>query len=131
MPQTKWTHATQNQQTVDEIRALAAVTADDDEKRQIRMQYAGIKKGATKCPTTPAKLVQRMARGVLLAAWPGPSAWINSDIASICRREGGVAGMDTGICAEADSEALDSGEDRTSGLWPELAGTSAGIATTH
>ena len=35
----------------------------------------------------PAKLVKRMARGVVLAAGPGPSGWRNAAIAAIGRAE--------------------------------------------
>ena len=50
---------------------------------------AAIKQVAVKFSPPPAKLVKRTARGVVLAAEPGPSRWRNADIAASRCTEGG------------------------------------------
>ena len=52
------------------------------------MQCAAIKQAAVKFTPPLLELVKRMARGVVLAAEPGPSSWRNADIAAIGRTEG-------------------------------------------
>ena len=76
--------AAQNMQT-------AAVETDENEIARIEMQCAAIKQAAVKFSPPPAKPVKRMARGVVPAAEPGPSAWRNVNIAAIGRSEGGPA----------------------------------------
>ena len=62
------TRAPQNLQTAAEIHSLVAVETDELETARIKAQCAAIKQAATKLSPPPAKLVKRMARGVLLAA---------------------------------------------------------------
>ena len=50
--------------TLDEIYALAAFPADDDERAEIRMQCAAIKQSAVKCAASPAQLVKRREQGI-------------------------------------------------------------------
>ena len=69
------TRAPQNLQTAAEVHSLVAVETDEHEIARIKMQCAALKQTATKCSPPPAKLVKRMARGVVLAAEPGPSGW--------------------------------------------------------
>ena len=64
--------APQNRQTAAEVHSLVAVDVDDQEKLNIKMQCAAVKQAAAKFAPPPAKLVKRMARGVVLAAEPGP-----------------------------------------------------------
>ena len=73
--------------TEDEINDLVAVTADEDEQGTIRMQSAVIKQSAANFAPPPPKIVKRMVCGVILAAEPGPSDWINADTSN-----GSIAG---------------------------------------
>ena len=103
MPRTRWTpetsaqlytflqtntRAPQNTQTAAEVHSLVAVDTDEHEIARINMQCAAVKQAAAKFSHPPAKLVKRMARGVVLAAEPGPSGWRNADIAAIGRSVG-------------------------------------------
>ena len=88
--QTK-TRAPQNIQTATEVHSVVAVETDAHEIVRIKTQSAAIKQAAAKFSLPPAKLVTRMARGVVLAAEQGPSGWRNADIAAIGRSEGGPA----------------------------------------
>ena len=65
--------APQNRQTAAEIHSLVAVDAGDQETLKVKMQCAAVKRAAAKFAPPPARLVKRMARGVVLAAEPGPS----------------------------------------------------------
>ena len=118
--------APQNRQTAAEVHSLVAVDADDQEILRIKMQCAAVKQAAAKFAPPPAKLVKRMARGVVMAAEPGPSGWRNADIAAIGRSEGGPAVLrewswhlhpsdgPTQYC-----QTVDSGHDCTAGLWSQ------------
>ena len=77
--------APQNTQTAAEVHSVVAVETDEHGIARIKMQCAAPKQPATKFSLPPAKLVKRMARGVMLAAEPG---WRNADIAVISRSEG-------------------------------------------
>ena len=68
-----------------------AVDSDEHEILPIKMQCAAVKQAAAKFTPPPAKLVKRMARGVVLTAEPEPSGWRNADIAAIGKFEGGPA----------------------------------------
>ena len=81
----------QNTQTAAEVHSLVAVDTDEHEIARIKMQCAAVKQAAAKFTRPPAKLVERMAREVVLAAEPGPSGWRNADIAADGRSEGGPA----------------------------------------
>ena len=83
--------APQNTQTAAEVHSLVAVDTDEHEIARINMQCAAVKLAAAKFSLPPAKLVKRMATGVVLAAEPGPSGWRNADTAAIGRAEGGPA----------------------------------------
>ena len=83
--------APQNRQTAAQVYSLVAVDADDQEILRIKMQCAAVKQAAAKFAPPPAKLVKRMARGVVMAAEPRPNGWRNADIAAIGRSEGGPA----------------------------------------
>ena len=83
--------APQNSQTAAEVHALVAVDSDEHEILRIRMQCAAVKQAAAKFTPPPAKLVKRMARGVVLAAEPWPRGWRNADIAATGKSEGGPA----------------------------------------
>ena len=86
--------APQHQQAVHEINDLVAVSADEDERRKLRLQCTAIKRSASTVKfAPPTKNVKRTARGVILAAEPGPSGSRNADIASIDRLEGGPAAL--------------------------------------
>ena len=61
--------APQNTQTAAEVHALVAVDTDEQEIARIKMQRAAIKQTAVNFWAPPAKLVKRMARGVV----PAPS----------------------------------------------------------
>ena len=105
MPQTRWTRtisgllcrycrparAPQNTQTAAEVHSLVAVATDEQEIARIKMQCAAIKQAAAKFSLPPAKMVKRMARGVVLAAEWGPSSWRNADIAATGPTEEGLA----------------------------------------
>ena len=78
-------------QTAAEVHSLVAVDTNEHKIARIAMQCAAIKQVATKFSPPPAKLVKRMARGVALAAEPGPSGCRNADIVVIGRYEGGPA----------------------------------------
>ena len=58
---------------------------------QFKAPCAAIKRAASKFKRPPAKLIKRMARGVTLAAEPGPSGWRIADIVAIGQGEGGSA----------------------------------------
>ena len=64
------TRAPPNIQTAAEVHSLVAVDTDEWETARIKMQCAAIKQAAVKFLPPPAKLVKRMARGVVLAAEP-------------------------------------------------------------
>ena len=83
--------ALQIMQTAAEVHSLVAVEKDENEIARITMQCAANKQAAVKFSLPPAKLVNRMARGVVLAAEPGPSGWRNADIAANGRSDGGLA----------------------------------------
>ena len=88
------TRAPRNVQTAAEVHTLVAVDTDEREIARIKMQCAAIKHAAAKFSPPPAKLAKRTARGVVLAAEPGPAVGGNADIADIAaigRREGGPA----------------------------------------
>ena len=80
-----------NTQTAAEVHSLVAVDTDEREIARIKMQCVAIKQAAVKFSPPPAKQVKRMARGVVLAAQPGPNSWRNADIAAIGRTKGGPA----------------------------------------
>ena len=61
------TRAPQNLQTAVEEHSLVAVETDETEITRIKMQCAALKQTATTFSPPPAKLVKRMARGVVLA----------------------------------------------------------------
>ena len=67
---------------------MVAVDTDEHEIALIEMPCAAVKQAAAKFTPLLAKLVKRMARGVVLAAEPGPSGRRNADIAAIGRAEG-------------------------------------------
>ena len=77
------------------------------------MQCAAIKQAAVKFTHPLSELVKRMARGVVLAAEPGPSSWRNADIAATGRTEGEPAvlrewmGTWTQAVVPPDGETLD------------------------
>ena len=83
--------APQNTQTAAEVHSLVAVETDEHEIARIKMQCAAVRQAAAKFVPSPAKLVRRMARGVVLAAEPGPSGWRNADMTAVGRAEGGPA----------------------------------------
>ena len=60
---------------------------------RIKMQCAAVKQAAAKFTPPPAKLVKRMARGLVLAAEPGPSGWRSAGMAAVGRSEGGPAAL--------------------------------------
>ena len=76
------TRAPQNLQTAAEVHSLVAVETDEHDIARIKTQCAAVKQAAAKLSLLPAKLVKRMARGVVLVAEPGPSGWRNADIAA-------------------------------------------------
>ena len=83
--------APQNTQTAAEVHSLVAVDTDEHEIARIKMPCAAVKQAASKFTPLPAKLVKRGARGVVLAAEPGPSGGRNADIAAVGSAEGGPA----------------------------------------
>ena len=97
------TRAPPNIQTAAEVHSLAAVETDEQETVRIKMQCAAIKQAA--------KLVKRMARGVVLAAEPG---WRNADIAVSSRSEGRPA-----VLRECVGRHLDSGNGPTLDCGPK------------
>ena len=85
------TRAPPNIQTAAELHSLVAVDTDERMIARVKVQCAAVKQAAAKISPPPAKLVKCVARGVVLAAEPGPSSWRNADIAAIGRTEGGPA----------------------------------------
>ena len=83
--------ALQKTQTAVEVHSLVAFHTDEHEIARIKMQCAAVKQAAAKFTPPPAKLVKRIARGVVLAAQPGPSGWRNADITAIGRAKWGPA----------------------------------------
>ena len=73
--------APQNMQNAAEVHSLVAVETDEHEIARINMHCASIKQAATKFSLPP------VARGVVLAAEPGPSGWRSADIAAIGRSQ--------------------------------------------
>ena len=67
--------ASQNTQTAAEVHSLVAVDTDEHEIARIKTQRAAVKQAVSKYTLPPAKLVKRMARGVVLAAKPG-TQWL-------------------------------------------------------
>ena len=65
----------QNIQTAAEVHSLVAVDTDEHDIVRMKMQCAAIKQAASKFSPPPAKLVKRMARGVVLAFRTG-SQWL-------------------------------------------------------
>ena len=106
------TRAPPNIQTAAKVHSLVAVDTDKQEIARIKMQC---KQAAVKFSRQPAKLVKRMARGVvlaaerMLAAEPGPSGWRNADIAAIGRSEGGPAVLRDWIGTWTQATVLDGG----------------------
>ena len=101
MPQTRWTRAIsglpcrycrparapQNLQSAAEVHSLVAVETDEHKIARIKMQCSAI----TQVAAIFSSPVKRMARGVVLAAEPGPSSWRNAAIAAIGHSVGGPA----------------------------------------
>ena len=83
--------APQNLQAAAEVHSLVAVETDEQEIARIKMQCAAITQAAAKFSPPQAKMVKRMARGVVLAADWGPSSLRNADIAATGRTEEGPA----------------------------------------
>ena len=113
--QKSW-RAPQNTQTAAEVHSPVAFETDEHESARIKMQCAAVKQAAAKFTLPPAKLVKRMARGVVLAAEPGPSGWRNAEIAAVGRAKGEpavlrewIGHLDQGNGSTPDGETMDGG----------------------
>ena len=110
--------APQNMQTAAKVHSLVVVETDAHEIVRIKTQCVAIKLAAAKVSSPPAKLVNRMARGIVLAAEPGPCSWRNADIVAVGRSQGGpvvlrdwVGTLDSGNGLTEHGEAMDGGFD--------------------
>ena len=110
--------APQNTQTAAEVHALVAVDTDEHEIAQMEMQCAAVKQAAAKFMRPPAKLVKRVARGVVLVCRARPQQltkrrhrghWTHGGETSCGARMDGH--VDQGDGPTLHSEAMDNGHD--------------------